>query len=391
MDRTNALKSIFHEILNASFDRPVGVPQLINQKVSRNRSLSSVQRRDLVRLIHQSMRWRRRLWGEIAPSSISMDRIETMLKEAEALVIEPPYVKWSRLPVDRLAQELSFPTWIIELWIQYQGLEQTINLALALNEPANTCLRVNTIKTDREQLLSSLKNENIDCEPCVYSPLGIKLSQRTNLHALKAFKKGWFEIQDEGSQMTVLLTKVKPGDFVIDACCRTGGKSLALAALMENRGSIVASDIDARVFDEFSKRAKRAGASIVKHQWVARDDPQPLSTIKTKADLVFVDAPCSGFGILRRKSWAKWNLKKNMTEDLQKTQSNVLKKYSQYVKLGGRLVYVTCTINPNENENVCDNFLKNSGDVFAKETTKYFRPDVEGTDGFFAASFYNKG
>ena len=387
MDRTDRVAALLFDIVAASFDQPRAVARHIDQTVSRNRSISSAERRETLLLAHQSMRWRRRLWGDIAPSRIDLGKVRLQLSEAEKLAQNPPFERWARLPVADLAREVSFPSWMMERWIEDQGLEPAVMLALSLNQPAPTTLRANTLKTDREALAASLFGEGVETVPCAYSPWGLALQTRYNLFSLHAFRQGAFEIQDEGSQLAVLQSDAKPGEFVIDACARTGGKSLALAALMENRGRVLACDIDTRVFEELEKRKTRAGASIIDHQRVAKDDPNPLPKCKGAADLVFVDAPCSGLGVLRRKSWMKWAIDAETPKAMHKGQVEILKRYAQYVRPGGKLVYVVCTINALENERVVRAFLDRNDAFESVESTRCFRPDVDGTDGFFIATF----
>lgn len=385
MDRADRVKERALEIIVASFDRPRLVPKLIDQAISRDRVLGSRDRREALRLIHQSMRWRRRLWGEIPPSAIDLDKLSQSIAEAENLVRAPRFVAWSKMPVDALARELSFPTWLLEQWIADQGLEPAVTLALALNEPAPTGLRANTLKTDRETLAADLRAEGVETQPTAHSPWGLTLETRFNVFSAKAFQKGGCEVQDEASQLAVLLADPQPGQLVVDACARTGGKTLALAALMENRGRIVACDVDSRVFEELDRRAVRAGVRIVEKQWIAKDDPQPLPKLRGAADLVFVDAPCSGLGVLRRKSWMKWAMDASILRAMQKDQIEILARYSAAVKPGGRLLYAVCTINSLENEKVLRAFAERTRDAFTVETTRTFRPDVDRTDGFFAA------
>lgn len=389
MGRTDIINDvdIFHGIIKASFEQPRDVQKKIDFEISRNRSLSSKSRRELISLTHQALRWRKRIWGEIAPTQINLDKVRAGLLEAEKLIQNPPYLQWSKLPLEKLATEVSFPSWILDRWIQDQGMESAVQLALAFNEPADTCLRVNTLKSDRDTLAARLKKEDdVDVSPCLLSPIGLKLAKRFNLHAARSFKEGCFEIQDEGSQLCALLSDAKPGQVVIDACARTGGKSLALAALMENKGRIVACDIDARVFTELDRRLDRSGVKIVETKWVAKDDPNPLPALKNKADIVFVDAPCSGLGTLRRKSWLKWTLHSSVLEEMHKLQVQVIKRYSQYVKPGGKLLLVTCSINSLENEKVVQVFSQGTAE-FKVLIQKTFRPDLDATDGFFVASF----
>lgn len=387
MDRPPSPVEALLLIIRTSFERPNEVPHLIDRCISRNRRLSSKDRREFLNLAHQSMRWRRRLWGEILPTTVDLTKLRTKLEEADAFSKNPPYEKLSKLSVDRLAQEISFPTWLIEQWVGDQGMESTVQLAVALNQPADTCLRVNTLKTDRDSLIEQLKKENVGTQACTLSPLGLKLTQRYNLHETHAFKNGSFEIQDEGSQLAALLSGAQPGQTVIDACARTGGKSLALACLMENRGKILACDVDARVFDELKARAGRAGATIIEPQWVAPDDPNPLPKYEGRADLVLVDAPCSGLGVLRRKSWKKWSMMPSLPPQMGALQLKILRRYARYVKAGGKLMFVTCTIHSEENAKVVRAFLESESGFSAIEDARTFRPDLDGTDGFFVASF----
>lgn len=375
------------EIIGRSFDMPGTFPGMVDDRVTRNRSLHSQERRELTALLHDSIRWRRRIFGDIAPSSVDASRLLATLLEAKALHEKPPLSKWVALSMDSLAKELSYPTWLIQRWVDQLGFESTVSLALSLNEEAPTTFRVNTLKTDRASLLAKLRQEDLFVTEGKWTPLSLHLEGRKNVRSYKAFKQGHFEIQDEGSQITVLTSGAKPGDLVIDACAGAGGKSLALAAQMQNQGSIVATDADARPLERLKERVKRSGATIVETAWVAPDDSAPLSAFREKADLVFVDAPCSSLGTLRRKPWMRWVSSMEGVDRYPKKQRTLLERYSQWVKKGGLLSYVTCTIHKKENEEVVEAFLKEKREFQLRGEPRLLRPDVEGCDGFFFATF----
>lgn len=381
---------IIRKLVAASFSEPQNFSKHIDQKISRNRSLSSSKRRHLSNLLFDLLRWRRRIFGDISPSSLNWHQIEKFLSEAKELIRKPPLAKWQGLSMDSLAQELSFPTWMIGSWVRSFGFESAVNLALAFNQPAPICFRTNTLKTNREALIKDFLDQKIWVEKGKLTPWSIYMPKRENIRSLSSFKKGWFEFQDEGSQVTVLESQAKSGENVVDACARTGGKALALAALMKNQGEILCADSDSRPLEDLKKRAKRAGVKITQTSWVAKDDPNPLPTHNQKADLVFVDAPCSGLGTLRRKPWLKWILSPSESEKYAKTQYTLLKRYAEWVKPGGRLMYVTCTINPIENESVVKAFCEDHPEFKNIFHPHMLRPDVEGTDGFFIAMFSKK-
>ncbi len=374
-----------------SFADPASFPGRVNSEVTRNRKLSSASRRELTAVLHQAIRWRRRFWGDIPPSHLDPLRFEESLREVDSFSSRPPLDHWSTLSMERLALELSFPTWMVEHWAKKLGLARAISLALALNQPAPTTFRVNTLKRNRDEVLAELKRENVRAKLGVHSSWAIQLEERENIRALSVFKKGALEVQDEGSQLAVLASEARQGETVIDACCRSGGKSLALAAMMKNQGRIVAVDSDARPLDELKKRMRRSGAKIIEPIWVARDDPAPLPAELGKADLVVLDAPCSGMGAMRRRPWTKWSITEEATRSYADKQGALLRRYNRLVSPQGRLLYITCTLHTRENEEVVLNFLESEPDFQGQGSFRQLQPDREGTDGFFYALFRRKG
>ncbi len=256
---------------------------------------------------------------------------------------------------ESLSLRYSFPEWMIGEWIESYGLQETEALCSVLNSQAPMTIRVNTIKTTREECRSALQQEGIETEIAVHSPFGLHLKRRTNLFQLKAFKDGLFEVQDEGSQLLALLTDPKPKDKVIDACAGAGGKALALAAVMKNRGEIFALDVHSFRLDELRKRIKRSGVDSIRTR--AIQENEYISTLEQSADVVLVDAPCTGTGTIRRNPGMKWSVSPTMVDELQQKQFSILSLNARYVKPGGRLIYATCSLMKQENENVVSRFL----------------------------------
>ena len=260
-------------------------------------------------------------------------------------------------PLDALAAETSLPRWLAKLWSEQLGVAETRALATALNQRAPLTVRANLLKSSRDELLAILRTEGSRIEPTRFSPWGVTFTGRTNVFALRAFKAGLFEVQDEGSQLVALACEARPGQVVVDACAGAGGKALALASEMHNKGRLVACDRDGRRLDELRPRARRAGV----HNWEARSVPESsdarIADLRGSADVVLVDAPCSGLGALRRNPDARWRLEVDEVDSFPPRQREILERYAQLVKVAGRLVYATCSINRGENEEVRASFL----------------------------------
>ncbi|HLG19962.1 MAG TPA: class I SAM-dependent methyltransferase [Bdellovibrionota bacterium] len=387
MGRSDIIPEIAHRVLCASFEQPWNFPHLVDREVTRNHALRSADRRELTEILHDSVRWRRRIWGDIAPSRMDDAYVRERLVEAKSLRHAPPITKWSSLSMDALARELSYPTWLIERWIHNLGLASTISLALSMNEPAPVTLRTNILRIDRKALKDRLAKEDVPTQETRQSPWGLNVTGRRNLRGLRSFKMGFFEIQDEGSQMAVLLSEAKSDQTVVDACTGAGGKALAIAGLLRNSGRILALDADSRPFAELQRRAKRSGVKNIETMWVAADDPDPLPSFKKKADIVLVDAPCSSLGTLRRRPWAKWAISAENADQFPKRQLALLRRFAQVVKPNGRIEYITCTLHAAENEAVVSAFQKEETEFTPLGDPKILRPDTDGCDGFFIARF----
>ena len=270
-----------------------------------------------------------------------------------------------------------------------------------LAEEAPATMRVNTLKAAREACLAALRNAGVDAAPTVLSPLGIRLLSRANLAQLAEVREGWLESQDEGSQIAAALVAAGPGMQVLDYCAGGGGKALALAAAMTNGGRIVATDTDPDRLAPLSRRARRAGATIIETRTIEPGDPVEAGGF----DRVLVDAPCSGSGAWRRQPEAPWRLDRARYDALQAVQIDILTAAAPAVARGGRLVYVTCSIFPAENDAVVGRFLRSNpafaplavGDIWpavlgaaapaaaiAGNAVRLL-PHIASTDGFFVA------
>ncbi len=282
--------------------------------------------------------------------------------------------------------------------------------AMARRAPAD--LRVNTLKSTPEKVLKALAS--FGAEPCAISPVGVRVpppvgAQRTpNLQAEAAFQAGWFEIQDEGSQVAALLSGASPRKQVLDLCAGAGGKTMALAALMQNTGQLYAYDADRNQLKPIFERVKRAGVRNL--QVLRAGDEVAVDALGPRFDVVLADAPCTGTGTWRRRPDAKWKLRAEALKIRMAEQQSVLKRAAALVKPGGRLVYVTCSLLPEENTGQIAQFLADNagfvstpfaeawdatwGDVpqsaDGRTDSLLLTPGLHGTDGFFIAVLTRK-
>jgi 16S rRNA (cytosine967-C5)-methyltransferase len=252
----------------------------------------------------------------------------------------------------------------------------------AMNEKANLTIRVNTLKANKNTLQEILSKQHIITQDGKLSKEALILNERQNIFLNEYFKKGFFEVQDEGSQTIAPFLEVEPGMRVIDACAGAGGKTLHLAALMQNKGRIIALDIEEMKLNELKKRAARAGVSIIEVKKITTS--KIIKRLHNSADRLLLDVPCSGLGVLKRNPDAKWKINREKLNELLKTQELILQQYSKMLKRGGKMVYATCSLLPSENELQIKNFLANNhGFSFLKE--QYIYPSIHNCDGFYMA------
>jgi 16S rRNA (cytosine967-C5)-methyltransferase len=280
----------------------------------------------------------------------------------------------------------SIPNWLDTMGEEQLG-EQWEKEVITLNQPAKLSLRVNTLKCTKADLKQALQKEGIETSEVPNAPDALVIEGRKNLRNLAAYKNGWFEMQDVSSQLVAPLLDVKEGMKVIDACSGGGGKTLHIAALMNNRGSIRAMDINDHKLEEVKLRAKRNGVRIVSEKNI---DLEYIPSLKESADRLLLDVPCSGTGVLRRKPDAKWHLTAEFITKVTQTQLMILDEYSVMVKKNGVMVYSTCSILPIENERQVKAFLARHKDQFELLEEMKVSPADSGFDGFYAAKLLRK-
>jgi len=268
----------------------------------------------------------------------------------------------ARSPEERLALLHSLPRWLAAQLVGELGEPETDALFGALNSRAPLTLRTNLLKGTREALLAELAALGLEARPTPLSPLGITLGDG-NVFALAPFKQGKLELQDEGSQLLALLCRARPGQVVIDGCAGGGGKTLALAAEMHNRGELWALDSNAKRLVQLKPRARRAGAHNVRSIVIPPEGPFPAAVEKLRgaAHVVLVDAPCSGIGALRRNPDARRRLTEASIQEHAGLQLAILRRLAPLVRPGGLLVYATCSVLRAEDEAVAGAFLGDGG------------------------------
>lgn len=283
----------------------------------------------------------------------------------------------------------SIPDWLDELGLKELGKDRWEKELKHLNSQADVVLRVNTLKTNVQQLQNALRDQEIDTEIISGLDSALVLKERANVFTTEQFKEGWFEVQDASSQKVAHLLNPKSGMRVVDACAGAGGKSLHIATLMENKGQIIAMDLYENKLNELKRRARRNGIHNLETRVI--DSSKAIKKLIGKADKVLIDAPCTGLGVLKRNPDTKWKLQPEFLEEIRKTQQEILQSYSKMVKEEGKLVYATCSILPSENNLQVKNFLASeAGKSFTlvKEETIY--PSESGFDGFYMALLKNR-
>ena len=298
---------------------------------------------------------------------------------------------------DRLSIELSHPRWLVEKWVRQFGREEASALMQANNTTPRTALRLNALRGELADIRSQIERKGIRLEPSPNVPGAYIVTEGTLTNDSPLVREGWVYLQDEASQLIAHMLAVKPGSSALDLCAAPGGKTSQLAVEMKNTGLILAGDLHLHRLHVLQRTCRRLGTAIVSP--IALDGTQPLPFLpRTRFDRVLVDAPCSGTGTIRRHPEIKWRLRPEGFEALAGTQLRLLKSAAPFVAPGGRLVYSTCSLEPEENQAVVEKFL-------AEETQlQLVRPQIDDNlidpsgyvktlphrhsmDGFFAAVF----
>ncbi|MGB0948939.1 MAG: RsmB/NOP family class I SAM-dependent RNA methyltransferase [Marinirhabdus sp.] len=390
------------DCLHLIFNDNKQADKVLRQNLKRDKRWGARDRAFIAGTTYDIVRWKR-LYAEIAEckepfSRPNFFRLFAVWATLRGITI-PDWPQFENTPTRKIKgrfDELSkirkfresLPDWLDELGEKELGEKWDAEIA-ALNTPAAVVLRTNTLKTNRNQLQAALADEGIATVPVTGNPDALQLAERTNVFITGAFANGWFEVQDASSQKVAQLLDPQPGTRVIDACAGAGGKSLHLAALMQNKGSVVALDIYENKLTELKRRARRNGAHNIETRVV--NSTKVIKKLYGKADKVLLDVPCSGLGTLRRNPGAKWKLSPEKIETIKQTQRAILDSYPRMVKPGGELLYATCSILPSENQQQLKGFLTSAAGkdfTLVKQVTIF--PGTSGHDGFYMALFTKK-
>jgi 16S rRNA (cytosine967-C5)-methyltransferase len=298
------------------------------------------------------------------------------------------------------AIETELPDWLIERLGHQYSPDEILQLGRALREPAPLDLRVNTLRAERDATLLALGRDSMTAQATPYSPYGLRLAGRPALNRHPLFLNGTLEVQDEGSQLVCSLLAPRRSERVVDFCAGAGGKTLMLGALMHSQGTLYAFDISASRLRKFQPRLARSGLSNVHPQVITGENDTRIKRLAGKVSRVLVDAPCSGFGTLRRNPDLKWRQSRQSVAELVVKQASILAAAATLVQPGGRLVYATCSLLAEENEAIVEQLLARRAEyrlldcaaILAQQkipldTGQYLKllPHVHGCDGFFAA------
>ena len=370
--------------------------KVVEKALKRDSRWGARDRKFVAETIYDMVRWKR-LYNEIAGTKNHYNT-ENVWKNLTVWVVLkgiklPDWPQFEGVPERRIKGKFdelqktrvfkeSIPDWMDAMGVKALGEKLWAQEIAALNQKASVILRTNTLKIDKTQLQAQLSKEGIETDFIESHPDALKLKERANVFITSAFQSGFFEVQDASSQLVADYLDVKPGMRVIDTCAGAGGKTLHLAALMENKGQIIATDIYESKLKKLKKRARRAGAHNISTR--ALDSSKVIKKLKNTADRVLIDAPCSGMGVLKRNPDSKWKLQPEFVENIIKTQAEILDKYASLVKKNGKLVYATCSILPQENEDQVKHFLANHSEFkFVKE--RKISAATSGFDGFYMA------
>jgi len=384
--------------LNAIFNQNEYADKVVQQALKKDRRWGSHDRKFVAETIYEIVRYKR-LYAEIANVKIPYNRDDLWKIFAVWAVLRSyPIPDWKQLEgtpqrrikgrFDQLSQKRCFresiPDWLDELAIKELTEEVWTREIAAQNQQAKVVLRVNTLKTTKQKLRSVLMDENIVTQTDKEYPDALILEERTNVFLTSAFKNGLFEVQDASSQKVAYFLDVQPSMRVVDACAGAGGKTLHIASLMQNKGQIIALDIYESKLKQLKLRAKRNGVFNVDYRIV--DSTKVVKKLHNKADRVLIDAPCSGLGVLRRNPDAKWKLQPDFIQNVIQTQNQILEGYSKMVKVGGKMVYATCSILPSENQEQIQRFLNSGcGKNFKFIKDEKILAHQSGFDGFYMA------
>ncbi|MCD8402917.1 RsmB/NOP family class I SAM-dependent RNA methyltransferase [Tenacibaculum finnmarkense] len=385
------------------FNDDVYADKAVEKALKRDKRWGARDRKFVAETIYDIVRWKR-LYAEIADVKTPYSRPDLWrllvvwctlrgIKLPDWNQIEETPTRRIKGRFDELSQirkyRESIPDWIDELGVKELGETVWTKEMAALNKRADVILRTNTLNVTKEHLQKDLQQEGIETEFVNGCDDALRLVERANVFKTEAFHKGFFEVQDASSQLVAAYLDVAPGMRVIDTCAGAGGKTLHLAALMKNKGQIIAMDIYESKLRKLKVRARRNGISNIDLKVI--DSTKVIKKLYGKADRVLIDAPCSGLGVLRRNPDSKWKLQPEFIDNIKEIQQDVLQRYSRMVKPGGKLVYATCSVLPSENQDQVKIFLASEdGKDFSLVKDHKVLAHEFGYDGFYMAQLVKK-
>lgn len=323
--------------------------------------------------------------------------VNGVLRNTERKYAEIIFPKKEDGILDYLALEYSYPKWLVKLWLDRFGEEFTEELLKAGNERPMVSLRVNSMKSDRETVLEMLKEQEIEAEEGQWSPLSIRIKGAASIDKLKGFNEGLFTVQDEASMMAVMALDPKPGERIADLCCAPGGKSTFILEKTNCEVHLTSGDVfphKLKLVEDSFKRLGLKNFTLKLWDVMKFDD-----SMRNRFDKILLDAPCSGYGVIRKKPDMKLRKKQGEVADLVEIQKKMIMNAAKYLKKGGLLIYSTCTISVDENENLVKwavegsnnlNFESLKGklpdEMVAEDGMVKLYPHIHNTDGFFIAA-----
>lgn len=390
----NTIRGV-HTALAAIFEEGQYADKVIERTLKSNPKWGARDRSFIAETTYEMVRWWR-LINFLSPSKEPYDLFGTYwLMQGHSL---PPWEEFAKINPDKIKEKYekledpakleSVPDWLFERGQRELGDKWEAEIH-SLNQEAQVVLRVNTLKITREQLKNRLAEDNIHTHIIKGYPDALILDERTNVFRNPAFKEGMFEVQDASSQLVAQALAVEPGMRVIDACAGAGGKSLHIAALMQNKGKVLSMDVEEWKLQQTKLRARRDGVAIIERKVI--EGSKTIKRMKETADRLLLDVPCSGLGVLRRNPDTKWKLSEESIAKVQQTQQEILQSYPSMVKPGGQMVYATCSILPSENQDQIAIFLASeAGKDFTLIEDQKVLAQESGFDGFYIARLQKK-
>jgi 16S rRNA (cytosine967-C5)-methyltransferase len=339
-------------------------------------------------------------YGHAASSGFVNGVLRSIVRKKDSI----PYPDKLKNPVEYLSVKYSHPDWLVKKWVMGFGVEFTEGLLISNNEVPDFTIRVNMLKTSKEELIANLSENKVQAVAGRAVEEALILKNPGSFLSLDSYKMGHFQIQDESSMLCAKVLDPKPGELVIDVCSAPGGKTTHMAQLMNNKGQIIARDIHEHKINLINEASKRLGVSIIKAE--VYDATMVDEGLLEKADRVLVDAPCTGYGIIRKKPDIKWARTMSDIKEITELQLKILNAASKYVKPGGFIVYSTCTIEKEENRDLVERFLANNkdfdfygfGELLPDVLKEYsgngyieLYPNINKIDGFFIAKMRKRG